>query len=323
MPLVSIQSPALLEIRQAVRPWLNILPAHSKLLVGVSGGADSMALAIATLLESKAKSIQVIPVVVDHGLQNNSAEVAESVVSKLKIIGFDEVFCARAQVTMLDGIEASARRARYKIFHLALETYGAAHCFLGHTLDDQAETVLLGLARGSGTKSLAGMAEVTGPFIRPLLNIASTTTDVACLEFGVEFWVDPHNSNEEFLRVRVRKNILPIMEKNLGPGISSALARSARLLREDAVALDDWASEVFAGLDPRSLEIERLAELPKAVRSRVVRLAIYAAGAPRGSISADHLLPVEALVTNWHGQGAADLPGGVKVVRISGRLSLS
>jgi tRNA(Ile)-lysidine synthase len=320
---VSTRSPALLKVRQAVRPWLADLPSNSKVLVGVSGGADSMALAISLHLESIAKKIQVIPVVVDHGLQSDSAEVAKSVVAKLIKLGFEDVFTARAHVTMQDGVEASARRARYQIFNQALDTYSASVFFLGHTLDDQAESVLLGLARGSGTKSLSGMPEVTGPFIRPLLNIESATTDAACLEYEIEFWNDPHNLNEDFRRVRVRKHIIPAMEENLGPGITEALARSARLLREDATALEDWAARIYSELDPKSLDVEVLAGVPKAVRSRVIRLAIYAAGAPSGSISADHIVPIEALITNWHGQGSADLPGGVKVARISGRLSLS
>lgn len=320
---MSVHSPALLKVRQAVRSWLADLPVNSTVLVGVSGGADSMALAVALFLESYPNQNRIIPVVVDHGLQSNSAEVCSSVIVKLKKLGFEDVFTSRAHVTMQDGIEASARRARYQIFQQALDTYSASVFFLGHTLDDQAETVLLGLARGSGTKSLSGMPEVTGPFIRPLLNIESATTDAACLEYGIDVWNDPHNFNEEFRRVRVRKNILPALEKNLGPGISQALARSARLLREDATALDEWAVRVYEDLDPKSLDVGVLAGLPKAIRSRVIRIAIYAAGAPAGSISADHIVPIEALVTNWRGQGSADLPGGVKVARISGRLSLS
>ena len=320
---MSANSQALLKVRQAVRPWLAQLASDTTALVGVSGGADSMALAVALLLEGNVNQTRIIPVVVDHGLQTNSAEVAASVVEKLKKLGFEDIFTSRAHVTMQDGIEASARRARYQIFQQALETYGTNVLFLGHTRDDQAETVLLGLARGSGTKSLSGMPEVTGPFIRPLLNIESATTDAACAEYGIEVWNDPHNFNEEFRRVRVRKNILPALEENLGPGISEALARSARLLREDATALDEWAQRIYEDLDPKSLDVGVLAGLPKAIRSRVIRIAIYAAGAPAGSISADHIVPIEALVTNWRGQGSADLPGGVKVARISGRLSLS
>ena len=195
--------------------------------------------------------------------------------------------------------------------------------FLGHTKDDQAETVLLGLARGSGTRSLSGMAQRIDNYRRPLLSITRAQTEAACEEAGIKFWRDPHNQSMEFTRVRVRENVLPMMEKEIGPGVTDALTRSARLLRDDADALDQWADEVFDELDPISLDIATLETLPRAIRSRVLRKAIYLAGAPSGSLSADHIEPVESLVTAWKGQGAISLPGGVTVARISGRLSLS
>lgn len=282
-----------------------------------------MALAVALLAESHSRKIRVVPVVVDHGLQSGSDEIAQRASDELKRLGFTEIFCARAHVTVSDGLEASARRARYQIFHTALENYGAKFFFLGHTLNDQAESVLLGIARGSGTKSLSGMPQVNLPFIRPMISLSRATTESACKEAGVIPWEDPHNSDHRFARVRVRENILPILESEIGPGITEALARSAKILREDADALDLWAAQIFAEMDPLDLEIEALAKLPLAIRARTLRLAIYAAGAPSGSISADHLAPIEALVTDWKGQGASSLPGGVKVSRISGRLSLS
>lgn len=319
---MSTHNPAVLELRQAIRPWLSKLELHEKVLVGVSGGADSLALAFATYLEAK-DDFNIIPVVVDHGLQANSAQIAADTVSKLKGFGFTEIFLAKANLIMVDGLEASARRARYQVFEQAIETYGAKLFLLGHTQNDQAESVLLGLARGSGTKSLSGMAEQNGIYVRPFLLLAKELTMAACNELDIEYWSDPHNLNEEFTRVRVRKNILPIMESQIGPGITQALSRSARLLRQDSEALDQMAAEVFADQDPKNLDIEVLAALPKALRSRVIRLAVYAAGAPAGSLSADHLEPLEALVTDWHGQGVTSLPGGVKVGRFSGRLSLS
>ena len=132
----------------------------------------------------------------------------------------------------------------------------------------------------------------------------------------------------EYARVRVREKLLPMMEAEIGPGIADALTRSAKILRDDADALDQWAEEVLdeidlAEMDPIEMDIETLANLPRAIRSRVIRKAIYLAGAPSGSLSAEHIEPVEALVTAWKGQGAVSLPGGVTVARISGRLSLS
>ena len=320
---VSIKTPALLELRQAVRFWFEKLEPNSKVCIGVSGGADSLALAAAAKLESKNFSIDLVAVIVDHGLQANSAEIAEFTKQQLIKLGFQDIFVGRASVQITDGLEASARRARYKVFQQAIETYGPNTFLLGHTKNDQAEGVLLGLARGSGTKSLSGMQEVSGIFVRPLLGIDRATTEIACHESNIEYWVDPHNSNQDFTRVRVRDNILPLLENDIGPGIIDALARSAKILREDAIALDEWAENVFRQVEPMDIEISILTTLPVAVRSRVLRMAIYAAGAPAGSISAAHLEPIEAFVSDWRGQGHTSLPGGVKVCRISGRLSLS
>ena len=320
---MSITTPALLELRKAVRIWFEKLEPNSKVCIGVSGGADSLALAAASMLESKNFAIDLIAVVVDHGLQDNSEEIAQFAKQQLVKLGYEDVFIGRANVQITDGLEASARRARYKVFQQAVETYCANTFLLGHTKNDQAEGVLLGLARGSGTKSLSGMQEVSGIFIRPLLGIDRTTTEGACREAQIEFWIDPHNSNEDFTRVRVRQNILPLLENEIGPGIADALSRSAKILREDATALDQWAGELFSKIDPSNIEISILVDLPIAIRSRVLRLAIYAMGSPVGSISAAHIEPIEALVSDWRGQAHTALPGGVKVSRISGRLSLS
>ena len=228
----------------------------------------------------------------------------------------------KAQVELKDGLEASARRARYRAFDVAIDTYHPKYFLLGHTLNDQAESVLLGIARGSGTKSLSGMPPTNGIYLRPMINLGREVTEAACVEAQLHTWQDPHNSDRRFTRVRVREEILPLMERELGPGIVAALGRSAKILREDADALDQWAGEIFATIDPSDIEIALLAALPVAIRARVLRRAIYAQGAPQGSISADHLAPVEALLSAWKGQGEVSLPGGVKVARISGRLSL-
>ncbi len=306
-----------LRARQAVRPWVE--NSSGTLLVGVSGGADSLALAIALSLEANGRLI--IPVVIDHGLQEVTAAIAEETTHKLEIIGFSKVEVIRLNVEMKDGLEASARRARYEAFQSIANKYESTIFFLGHTENDLAEGVLLGLARGSGTRSLSGMSEVNGIYIRPFLQLTRDVTEEVCKENKIEAWVDPHNSDEQFTRVRVRKNILPIMERDLGPGISSALARSSRILREDADALDELAQGFLNERD--SLSIAELQSLPRAVRARVLRRLVYAAGAPSGSLKYDHITPIEALITAWHGQGPSSLPGGVKVERISGRLSLS
>jgi len=312
---------ATLAIRQAVRPWVQ--SADHRILLGVSGGADSVALAIGTIAEARAAEIEVVAIIIDHQLQSGSAQVAEECKATLLKLGLTSVEIIAVSVEIIDGMESSARRARYAAFESAISKYQPDYFLLAHTKNDQAESVLLGLARGSGTRSLSGIAEVNGRYIRPLLGIDRATTEAACAENQITPWVDPHNSDPSYARVKVRTEILPLLENRLGPGIIDALARSAGILREDADALDQIAVEFFLGKNPSSLDVSSLEELPKAVRMRVLRAAIYHAGAPEGSLGADHIAPVEALVTNWHGQGEISLPGGVKVERISGRLSLS
>ena len=309
-------------VRNAVRHWLERYEAGDKVLVAVSGGADSLALAYALAVEAKKLAITVIGVTVDHQLQNESAAQAERVMHQLSEL---EITCFIKKVTvdLKDGLEASARKARYEALEKTAKEENAVAVFLGHTKDDQAETVLLGLARGSGTRSLSGMAHHSGIYIRPLLEITRTQNEEFCNEVGLKFWVDPHNSDSQFARVRVRTEALPTLEKTIGPGISDALARSAHLLRDDADALDHWAKREEIHLDLADLECAHLETLPRAIRTRILRAAIYSAGAPSGSVSAEHVSGVEALISAWNGQGALNLPGGVKVERISGRLSLS
>ena len=315
-------NPATVTIRSAVRDCLSSCSAGDTVLVAVSGGADSLALAAALVPEAKNLLVNLVGVTIDHQLQENSSEQATKVLAQLSELGIDKVEIVKVNVELVDGLEASARRARYAALDAASERYNAKLIFLGHTLNDQAESVLLGLARGSGARSLSGMARCTGKYCRPLLEITRSQTLAACDENKVTPWVDPHNSDSRFARVRVRTDALPKLEESIGPGVTEALARSADLLRDDADALDAWTTQVAADLDLADLEITTLADLPKAVRTRLLRKAIYAAGAPMGSITAEHVASVEAFVTSWHGQGACSLPGGVKVSRISGRLSL-
>jgi tRNA(Ile)-lysidine synthase len=313
---------ALLDLRNAVRPFLENLTAGDSAIVAVSGGADSLALAYALIKEAPNLAITLIAVTIDHQLQTGSGEQAKKVQEQLKSMGYQEVIVEKVSVVEKSGVEADARTARYAALDSIAHAYGTSQIFLGHTRDDQAETVLLGLARGSGTRSLSGMATVNGKYARPFLQLTRSQTVAACDEAAITPWNDPHNANEKFSRVRVRNKVMPVMEDEIGPGIAAALARSAAILRDDADALDEMAQAVISRVDLSDLDCAALAELPRAIRSRILRAAIYAAGAPSGSVSADHLSGVEALVTSWRGQGEASLPGGVKVARISGRLSL-
>ncbi len=306
---------ALVALRSAVRAALGKFSPGDLILVAVSGGADSLALAEAAKLEADKLALKLIGININHQLQVGSEIQSMKVVEQLSFP------CEVRNVTveLVDGLEASARRARYQALEDFAKESGAVAILLGHTKDDQAETVLLGLARGSGARSLSGMAFENGIYLRPFLNITRAQTVAACRELNLIPWNDPHNDDLNFLRVRVRKKVLPNLEQELGPGISDALVRSAALLRDDADALDHLAQEFWQ--KDRSLDVEPLAKLPKAIRTRVLRIALLESGVTQ--LSSDQIGQVEALISNWKGQGEVSLPAGVKVSRISGRLTLS
>ncbi len=254
-------------------------------LVACSGGADSMALASALAFEAPKLGVRAGGITVDHGLQDGSDLRAAEVVVRLRALGLDPVDAVAVEVGVAGGPEAAARDARYAALDAAAERHGAAAILLGHTRDDQAETVLLGLARGSGTRSLSGMAATTGRggrYRRPFLEVDRQTARKACLIQSLPVWDDPHNADPLYTRSRLRHEGLPALEKALGKGVVEALARTAQLSRDDADALDSWAADAERTvLDERgALDAAKLYALPAAVRRRVLRRAAIAAGAP-------------------------------------------
>ena len=318
---------AVAEVRNAVRACLSDLTAGDLVLVACSGGADSLALAAAAAFVAPRLGLRAGGVTVDHGLQPGSGERAANAAALLSKLGLDPVRSAAVAVapSPAAGPEAAARVARYGALDEAAISCGAAAILLGHTLDDQAETVLLGLARGSGSRSLAGMAARRGPYRRPLLGVRRATTSAACAELGLEPWQDPHNRDFRFARARVRHQALPVLEAALGPGVAEALARTASQLRTDAECLDDLAFAESAklrgcGSDPAGLDADWLRALPAAIRARVLRDAAIMAGCPAGALTAGHVDRVDALVTGWRGQRWVDLPGGVRARRQAGKV---
>ncbi|HET9859198.1 MAG TPA: tRNA lysidine(34) synthetase TilS [Nocardioidaceae bacterium] len=313
--------PAVAAVRLAVRRALADLPARSTLVVACSGGADSLALTAATVFESRRAEHAVVGLTVDHGLQNGSQQHAEAVADQMRSLGVSQGQVARISVGTSGGPEAAARSARYAALDNAADQHGAAAILLGHTRDDQAETVLLGLARGSGARSLAGMASVSGRYRRPLLGLSRADAVAACRAEDIAFWDDPHNTDPSFTRVRVRHEVIPVLEKQLGAGVVEALARTARLLRHDADTLDELAAEAWAASrDGDGLSVVRLSEIPTALRRRVLRLAALEAGCPATELFLVHIDAVDALVTGWRGQQGVDLPGHVVVRRSGGTL---
>ena len=383
--------PAVAAVRSGVRAGLAGLAPGDLVLAACSGGADSLALAAALAHEAPRLGLRGGGVTVDHGLQDGSADRAAQVAALLGRLGLDPVRIATVTVASgpgRGGPEAAARTARYAALEQVAEQTGAAAVLLAHSRDDQAETVLLGLARGSGARALAGMPAQRGRLRRPLLGLSRAALREACQALQLEPWDDPHNFDPSYARARVRHQALPALEAALGPGIAEALARSAVQLSADCAALDaiaaaeEWRihragpgpgpadaggaaaggrgvagdglggtgvataapgsaaagggaataqpadpaahAGVGAGAELRAvLDIDGLDGLAAAVRGRVLRSAALAAGCPGGSLSASHVAALDALVTGWHGQRGADLPGGIRVQRRYGKLLFS
>jgi len=306
-------------VRKALRQIEKLNPG-ALVLVGCSGGADSLALAAAVAFEAPRLELSAGAVIVDHGLQEGSLAVAGRAADQCRRLGLDPVEVVMVKVgSSGSGPESAARDARYAAFEDAAQRCRAVSVLLGHSRDDQAEQVLLGLARGSGARSLSGMPAWRGPYVRPFLGVSRATAAAACAAAGLTAWVDPQNGDVAYGRVRAR-GLLPVLETELGPGAVAALARSADLLREDADALDALAVEARRELGGGQIEAALLRKLPKAIRTRVWRLLAVEAGCSPGALISSHIDSLDTLVTRWRGQGPIDLPGHVQGSRTDGRV---
>jgi tRNA(Ile)-lysidine synthase len=295
------------QLRGAVEAFARgYVDAADQWCVALSGGPDSLALtAVAAQLRPTTALI------VDHGLQPGSAEVAETARAQAVALG-----CVDAQVLCVrvgneGGPEAAARAARYA----ALGAYRQGPVLLAHTLDDQAETVLLGLGRGSGARSIAGMRPHDPPWCRPLLGVRRATTHDACRELGLTPWQDPHNSDRRFTRTRLRLEVLPLLEDVLGGGVAEALARTATGLREDTELLDTLAAQAVPDVQAGDgLQVQALAGLPDPVRRRVIRGWLLAGGAT--GLTDKQIRGVDTLVIAWRGQGGVAVGSALRGERL-------
>jgi len=294
-------------------------------LVAVSGGPDSLALLHAACFVGPRAGVHVGAVTVDHGLQEGSLGRARDVAAAASRLGATPVSIWHVQVGTQGGPEAAARAARRAALEAAARAAGARAVLLAHTRDDQAETVLLGLARGSGARSLSGMAPRAGLMRRPLLHLPRRIVVEAARAEAASVWDDPHNVDPRYARARVRARVLPVLELELGPGVAAALARTADLLRADADALDDWAArEAATHIGPDgALDVVGLDALPEAVRTRVLRTAALAAGAPASDLTAGHVTALDRLVRDAPSGATIDLPGAVRAVRHGSALYLT
>jgi tRNA(Ile)-lysidine synthase len=319
-------SPSVAAVRLAVAAALGELAPDSLVVVACSGGADSMALARAAAFIAPRAGLRCGLVTVDHGLQTGSTQRAKELAEWGAAAGFIPSLAISVDVsTPGDGPEAAARKARYTALTNVAQDHRAVAVLVGHTLDDQAETVLLALARGGGPRGIAGMPArrmIDGvALLRPLLAVTREQTRAACAAESVGIWDDPQNQEPRFSRVRLRQAMSTLTDA-LGPDVATNLARTAALIAADTEALDSIAATTGPDLTDAAgtLDCAGLLDLPPAIRTRILRSFALNLGAPGGALSSAHIAALDALVTAWHGQGPTALPGGIEVVRSAGRL---
>jgi tRNA(Ile)-lysidine synthase len=298
---------ALGQLRRAVEAFAKThLVSDERWCVALSGGPDSLALTavVAGLRPTTA-------LIVDHGLQPDAAAAAETARKQAVDLGCVDAQVLRVHVGNDGGPEAAARAARYA----ALGAHRDGPVLLAHTLDDQAETVLLGLGRGSGARSIAGMVPHDPPWCRPLLGVRRAVTHAACRELGLTAWQDPHNSDRRFTRTRLRTEVLPLLEDVLGGGVAEALARTATALREDGDLIDTLAAQALPEVTAGSgLSARALAALPGPVRRRVIRGWLLVGGAT--GLTDKQIRGVDTLVTAWRGQGGVAVGSSLRGERL-------
>jgi tRNA(Ile)-lysidine synthase len=315
---------AVAAVRVAVRRCLTE-SGTGPVLVACSGGADSLALAAATAFVAPRLGVPAGLVTVDHQLQDGSAERAEAVAGWARERGLAPVVVRTVAATGRGGPEARARNARYAALAQAATEQGAGTVLLGHTREDQAETVLLALLRGAGPRGLSGMPAHRrlhgATFSRPLLDLGRAQTRAACVDLGMSAWDDPHNHDPAFARTRARQ-LLDLLADRLGPGVVANLARTAGLLAADAQVLDELAGSARgrAAQGGNGLAVSVLADLPSAVRTRALHDWARSLGSSGSALSQRLVRALDALVVDWHGQGPVHLPGGHTVARIGDRL---
>ena len=313
-----------IEMQNAVQNLLKDFDAGDYVLVGCSGGADSLALAWTTLVVGKRLELKTGVIIVDHQLFPESNSVALNAKKQCEDLGIEEVIIKKVNVEQNhEGLEAAARIARYEAFENVLQETNAQVILLAHTQDDQAETVLMRLTRGSGAKSLSGMAQVSGKYLRPFLHLRKKLVHDSLDLIGLKAWQDPANTDHQFLRVKVRHELMPKIVEVLGESAISSLDKTSQLLRLDNQALEDLAQQFLESqkdVKTNGLEISELEKLPEAIRTRVLRIFAIASGVHPGPFSFEHIEAIDALVKNWHGQGNVDLPGFIQATRVNGSL---
>jgi len=307
--------------RNAIKKSLKNLPKDSAVGFGCSGGADSTALmlALSTLYKGDRASL-VHVVIIDHQLQEVTAEISQNVAELAKSYGFTPHVIPISITETREGSESDARRSRYEAFEKTIEEYNLKAFLTGHTKSDQAEQVMLGIIRGSGSRSLSGIREERGVYKRPFLNwLSREETQKVCEENGYEYWCDPHNDLTIYRRVAVRK-FLKNFEDESGQKITDSLVKTAIINSEEADALDFYADSMYSKVIDNNWSADFLSTIPSAVRKRLYRKILIELEVRSDSIDFLKLSAIDNLISDWRGQGAVVISKNLEVSRFKGGL---
>jgi len=256
----------------------NMLSGGETVVVGVSGGPDSVCLLDVLARIGEKQELDLLVAHVDHGLSEDASNVAAQVSKRAAEQGYD-VHLARAPDLEGPNLHARARDFRYEFLQIVAEREGADAIATAHTLDDRVETTLARLIHGAGTEGLAGLPPIEGVRIRPLIGCRRAETRAYCIECELEFYDDPANEDLRFERPAVRSNVVAPIESHWGEGAVRSIARSSERLREDATALTGLAERLYPGIVTESeeglaIELEPVRALPRALRRRLLEQAV-------------------------------------------------
>lgn len=308
--------------------------AQSNIVVGVSGGADSMALldALIRLRQRTGVPGVITGAHVNHQLRGAASELDMQFVQNWAAARKVAVVTAIVDVAELAhaskrNLEAVGRETRYRHFQQVAIYAQAQFVCTAHTFDDQVETLLLRLLRGTGAAGLRGIHEVSDlaadvQLLRPLLNVTRAEVLAHCAQYSVEFRTDETNASEKFTRNRVRHTLLPLL-RSFNPQIGVALTRTAAGLREDDECLQQQAAELLQQAEEGArLRLTPLKTSHPALHKRVLRLWLWRECGATGRTDAVHLEALSTLITRGQGGSVIELPGGWRVVREAAWLRL-
>jgi tRNA(Ile)-lysidine synthase len=305
-----------------------LVPERTHVLVAVSGGGDSVALLHLLHRFAAKRRIDLSVAHLDHALRPGSAADRKFVLrlaESLELPCFAERRPVRPARRKDESLEEAARRVRRQFLVETAHACGASWIATGHTMDDQAETILMRLVRGAGPSAVAAMSAAgPGPFLRPLLGIERDALRAWLKRRRLPFRDDPSNASMAFDRNRVRKLVLPVIAKAMNPQAARHLVEAAARLREDAALLDAMARERFEAIASRRgsglvIDAAALAALPGPLASRVARIALEEAGCDPRRVSARHVESVLGLGSS-PAPASVDLPGRMSVERRRGLL---